>query len=233
MMRKKEMISEQILDFYESLNPDFLLPEGIKMMNPYVERDTLEIARQFYHRYYDDSRPRVLLFGINPGRFGAGVTGIPFTDPIRLETKCGIENNLDKKPELSSEFVYEMIDGYGGVKKFYDDVFVTAICPLGFTLDGKNLNYYDDKDLQKNAEPFIVETIWRQKEITYSPEVCFSLGKGKNFTYFQRLNKKYHFFETIIPLPHPRWVMQYRRKKKDYFIEEYVKSLHLTGIREQ
>lgn len=227
------MISDKILDFYDKLNPRFSLPDGVVMMNPYLDREASEIAFRFYHRYYDDSRPRVLLFGINPGRFGAGITGIPFTDPIRLETKCGIENDLDKKPELSSEFVYEMIDAYGGVAKFYSDFFVTAICPLGFTLDGKNLNYYDDKDLQNNAEPFIVETIWQQKKITSSPEVCFSLGKGKNFTYFQRLNKKYHFFKTIIPLPHPRWVMQYRRKKKDSFIEEYVKALQGTIISEQ
>ena len=49
---------------------------------------------------------RHLLLGINPGRFGGGVTGIPFTDPIRLQNVCGIENNFEKKQELSSVFIY-------------------------------------------------------------------------------------------------------------------------------
>lgn len=217
--------SDTILNFYQNLNPSFALPCGVEMMNPYDNGEATDIAYAFYHRFYDDTRHRILLFGINPGRFGAGVTGIPFTDPIRLERECGIENHLDKKPELSSKFVYEMITEYGGVERFYNDFFVTAVCPLGFTMDGKNLNYYDDKELLKNTETFIVETIRQQKKFLSSPEKCFCLGKGTNYKYFGRLNEKYQFFKNIIPLPHPRWVMQYRRKKKGYFIEEYVKEL--------
>ncbi len=39
---------------------------------------------------------RYLILGINPGRFGGGITGIPFTDPIRLQNICGIENDFQK-----------------------------------------------------------------------------------------------------------------------------------------
>ena len=30
------------------------------------------------------------------------------------------------------------------------------------------------------------------------------------------------FFERILPLPHPRWVMQYRRKRKEEFVGQYL-----------
>ena len=217
--------SDKILHFYNELRPDFCLPVKVDLLNPFENGEAMNLARTFYHRYYQDNQPRILLFGINPGRFGAGVTGIPFTDPIRLKKDCGIENKLDKRPELSSEFIYEMIGSYGGADRFYKDFFVTAVCPLGFTLNGKNLNYYDDKILKENVEPFIVKTIRQQKVLLSSPDICFCLGKGKNFKYFTALNKKERFFKSIIPLPHPRWVMQYRRKKKAYFIDKYVLEL--------
>jgi hypothetical protein len=45
----------------------------------------MKICSSFYQKYYADNKKRSLIIGINPGRFGAGVTGIPFTDPIRLK----------------------------------------------------------------------------------------------------------------------------------------------------
>ncbi|HKJ34770.1 MAG TPA: uracil-DNA glycosylase family protein [Balneolales bacterium] len=213
------------MEFYRALNPDFEVPDGVEIMNPFDEPATAEVAGRFYRRYYHDRRPRILLFGINPGRFGAGVTGVPFTDPIRLQELCGITNDFDKKPELSSEFIYNVIEAYDGIQKFYGDFFISAVCPLGFTRDGKNLNYYDDKDLLQASEPFIISSIKKQLEIFDTQQVCFSLGKGKNFKYFRKLNKEHHFFDEIIPLPHPRWVMQYRRKKMDYFIDQYLNKL--------
>jgi hypothetical protein len=43
-----------------------------------------------------------------------------------------------------------------------------------------------------------------------------------------KLNERYHFFEQIIPLPHPRFIMQYRRKKLDQFIQLYLRRLGIT-----
>ena len=61
------------------------LPAGIRVMNPFKESlQAVHIAKTFYQKYYDDQQPRHLILGINPGRFGAGLTGIPFTDPKRL-----------------------------------------------------------------------------------------------------------------------------------------------------
>jgi len=48
-------------------------------MNPFREfEQTLVVADEFYHKYYNDYNSRLLILGINPGRFGGGLTGIPF-----------------------------------------------------------------------------------------------------------------------------------------------------------
>lgn len=214
-----------ILKFYTGLQPRFPLPEGVSMMQPYREREVAEVSGAFYKKFYCDPSPRCLLFGINPGRFGGGITGIPFTDPVRLERDCGIANPWPKRGELSSEFVYEVIAAYGGPELFYADFFITALCPLGFVREGKNMNYYDDRKLLAACEPFIVETVRRQLSLMKSPDHCFCMGEGTNYKYFLRLNERHEFFKEIIPLPHPRWVMQYRRKRREEFVNLYLEKL--------
>jgi Domain of unknown function (DUF4918) len=221
--------SAAILDFYRHLRPSFRMGEGISIMNPYTVPATWELASRFYEKFYADSRPRTYIFGINPGRHGAGVTGVPFTDPIRMADKCGIPNDWRRQAELSSVFVYDMIDGYGGVKAFYDQFYITAVFPLGFTRHGKNLNYYDDKELIKTAEPFILECIRQQLATIPTGSTCYCLGEGENFKQFSRINDRHGFFTKIIPLPHPRWVMQYRRKKVKEYVELYVEKLKNPG----
>ena len=219
-----------ILEFYRGLLPRFALPEGISIMNPYKEAEAWAVAQQFYLKFYSDDRPRTLIFGINPGRHGAGVTGIPFTDPIRLAEKCGIANSFQKRGELSSEFIYTVIDAFGGPSAFYSRYHFTALSPLGFVRDGKNLNYYDDKGLIKAFEPFMLRCIRRQLATMPTLPVCYCLGEGENFKYFGRINEQYGFFETIVPLPHPRWVMQYRRKKVAEYVESYVDKLRVKML---
>ena len=138
-----------ILHFYRALRPRFAPGGWIGIMNPYTDAAVWAIVQQFYGKYYGDDRPRVFIFGINPGRHGAGVTGVPFTDPIRLAENCGVPNDWKKKGELSSEFVYAVIEAFGGPGAFYGRYHFTAMSPLGFVRDGKNLNYYDDKELMK------------------------------------------------------------------------------------
>jgi len=218
--------SYAILKFYKNLSPNLKLPAGVHIMNPFTDAVSWQLAETFYNKFYQDHELRTFIFGINPGRFGGGVTGIPFTDPIRLSAVCGIESDLPKKAELSSQFIYTVIEAYGGAEVFYRDFYITALSPLGFTKNGVNLNYYDDKELLKDSEPFIVQCINEQLEtIATTREVCYCLGEGTNYKIFQRLNAQHHFFKEIIPLPHPRWVMQYRRKKIGEFVELYIEKL--------
>jgi hypothetical protein len=214
-----------ILDFYRQLRPGFVLPTGVSFMNPYQDPATWALASRFYEKFYSDTRPRAMIFGINPGRHGAGVTGIPFTDPIRLDTACGIPNEWKKQAELSSQFIYSMIEEYGGTAAFYGNYFFTALSPLGFVRAGKNLNYYDDKQLLRDVEPFVLNCIRRQLQTMATYPVCYCLGEGANYAYFRRINEQHGFFREIVPLPHPRWVMQYRRKRLGEFVELYLSRL--------
>ncbi len=194
-------------------------------MNPFVQEETLKLATQFYQKYYGDNAPRTLILGINPGRFGGGLTGVPFTDPIKLEEFCGIENSLQKKPELSAEFVWKVIFEMGGPEQFFSQFYINSVFPLGFTKDGKNLNYYDIPALQKIAEPLSIASITTQLEFGINREIAFCLGEGKNFKVLSKLNDQQGFFKKIIPLSHPRYIMQYKRKFVNEYVLEFAKTL--------
>ena len=213
-----------ILHFYKNLRPRFAMGDGIEIMNPYKAPETLKLASLFYEKFYSDARPRAFIFGINPGRHGAGLTGVPFTDPVRLETECGIPNDMKKKAELSADFVYRVIHGYGGVEAFFGQFFITGMSPLGFVKHGKNLNYYDDKELIKDFEPFMLKCIRVQLETMPTYTTCYCLGEGTNFKYFSKINAKHGFFKEIIPLAHPRFIMQYRRKRIDEYVDFYLEK---------
>lgn len=199
--------------------------EDIEILNPYRSDQVATLCDKFYKKYYSDNKKRTAIFGINPGRFGAGVTGISFTDPEKLETHCDISNDLEKREELSSKFIYKWINRFGGVQAFYSGFIILSVCPLGFVRSGKNINYYDDKNLQFNAEQLIVE----QQELLLNSgalePVAYSLGKGKNYKYLNKMNKEHGWFEAIHPLPHPRWVMQYRFRHRWEIMDEMIDTL--------
>ncbi len=153
------------------------------------------------------------------------MTGVPFTDPIRLERECGIDNTFQKRAELSSEFVWQFINAYGGAAAFCRRFYITSLSPLGFVKDGKNINYYDDRHLQQAVEPFMVWNIRTQLDFGANREVALCLGEGQNLACFEKLNRTHGFFNKIVGLPHPRWVMQYRRKMVGDFVERYVEEL--------
>lgn len=224
--------AEKIITFCSDLDFTGILPEGISVMNPFKENPSiLPVVSQFYRKFYNDNRRRHLILGINPGRFGAGVTGIPFTDTVRLKEKCGLSIPGLKTYETSSVFIYEMIYQYGGTEKFYSDYFISSVSPLGFTSKSRtgkqtNYNYYDSKKLTEAVKEFITGSIRRQLEWGIECDVCFCLGSGKNFDFLSKLNNEQGFFQRIEPLEHPRFIMQYRSKQKQVFIDRYIRKLN-------
>ena len=216
--------ADRILSFQKKMKIEVKLPKGVEVMKPYGEKMAAQLCEKFYTKFYSDSEPRILILGINPGRFGGGITGIPFTDPVKLEI-LGIDNALPKKRELSADFIYQMIDTCGGVKKFYQRFYISAVSPLGFVKDEKNLNYYDVKGLPETLEPFIVKSLKEQLSWGIDRKICYSLGEGENFKYINKLNSKFQFFDEVVGLPHPRFIMQYRRKRIEEFVTLYQKKL--------
>lgn len=200
------------------------LPEGIHWLMPYEDMETKRVMKLFYEMYYNDENPRKYILGINPGRFGAGITGVPFTDPIRLE-KLGIENSFPKRQELSSVFMYEMIDACGGPHAFYSNFYITSLSPLGFIKNGKNYNYYDDRILSGLVKEYITQNLETQFQFGADPAIVFCLGQGKNFEYLEKLNKLHGWWKKVEALPHPRWIMQYKLRSKDQFVKLYKEKL--------
>ena len=217
--------AENILSFLLHVKIPFALPGGVGVLDVHKDKAVQQACKTFYHKYYNDNNARHLMLGINPGRFGGGVTGIPFTDPIRLQSECGIKNDFTKKQELSSVFMYEMIQAFGGAQAFYNKVYISSISPLGFVKDGKNLNYYDDAALKKMIEPFVIDCIEKQLAWGIKRNVCFCIGEGENLKYLTALNDKHQWFGRIQGLPHPRFIMQYKLKQKEYYVDEYVKRM--------
>ncbi len=216
--------SKQILDFYFSLPKDYPLANGVETIYPFNNEETQRVMQEFFDKYYADTKPRTYLIGINPGRLGSGITGIGFADAYHLEKYCDIPNSFDKRVEISAAFMFEVMEAYGGVEKFYKDFFFTTVMPLGLLKNDKNYNYYDDLQTQKALEPFIEETLLKQMSFPQAKPKIICVGQGKNLKYLKAFNDKHDCFESIVVLPHPRWVMQYRRKEKQKYIDAYLEA---------
>lgn len=222
--------AENAVRFHKNLQLDQKLPFGIRVMNPFYENaGILSILQQFYTKFYSDKKLRKLIVGINPGRLGAGVTGIPFTDTKRLRDECGIAIETAETHEPSSVFIYDLIKAYGGCDKFYKDFYINSVCPLGFIRQNKkgnwvNCNYYDEKTLFKVLKPFIISSLKKQIAMGIDTSTCFVLGK-KNAKFLKIINAEENLFGKIVAFDHPRYIVQYKSKEKDRYVSDYLEKL--------
>ena len=212
------------IKYFSNLKLPKKLPKEISIITPYSKKEVNIAVQRFFKKYFDDNENRVFVFGINPGRFGGGLTGISFTDPVALREECEIENDLGDRQELSSKFIYRMIKEYGGVKKFYSKIFITALYPLAIIKDGKNYNYYDSLKLYESLKTQINSAIKEQIKFGTDRRFAVCLGR-KNAKFFNEINKENNFFEELRVLDHPRYIMQYKLKHADAYIRNYLKAL--------
>jgi hypothetical protein len=216
--------------FNKNLHFDNPLPPSVGIMNPYKDAMVYETACAFYDKYYGDNNKRKLILGINPGRLGSGTTGVAFTDPKRLTEVCGLPYKGAMLHEPSSVFIYDMIAAFGGVEAFYGRYYINSVCPLGFVIRDeqgkeKNYNYFDNKVLQDSMKAFMEWNVQAQIDLGCDRDVCYCLGRSKNYKYLLELNNRLGFFGKIVPLEHPRFVMQYKAKEKERYIGEYLTQL--------
>jgi len=229
--------ADKVIAFNKSLRLNVILPDNIRVMNPFKENpQALSVSSAFYKKYYDDHRNRHMILGINPGRFGAGVTGVPFTDTKRMAAKCSLHVPDVTTHEPSSVFVYEFIEAYGGVEVFYKDFYINSPSPLGFVKqkeNGKevNFNYYDSKALQESIRDFMVASMKAHISKGIFQDAALCMGSGKNYQVLSKLNEEYGFFKRLIPIEHPRFIMQYRSANKHYYIDKYLTALkEISGL---
>ena len=85
-----------------------------------------------------------------------------------------------------------------------------------------NYNYYDDKELTGIMYDFIVTSLRTQISFGINTDVCYCLGTGKNYKFLADLNAEEKLFNSIIPIEHPRYIMQYRRRRLQFYIDKYT-----------
>jgi len=225
-----ENFDEKVIDFNLNLNYSCLLPDGFRVLNPYLDNpETLEVMKKFYHRYYNDSAIRKFIIGINPSRHGAGVTGIPFTDTKHLKDICGIEMKSAYTHEISSVFMYDMIAAFGGADIFYQNFYINSPFPLAIIRKKENkwinANYYNDKTLFEMVKDFMIDSLKKHIRLGIDTSKVFVLGK-KNADFIQKLNREAKLFEELKILEHPRYIQQYKSKEKQLYIDKYILALN-------
>lgn len=218
--------ADRLLHFLTSFPLPAGLPEQVVAESPYCEPAVLDLLQHFAQKFYADNQPRVAVLGINPGRFGGGRTGVAFTDPVALFQHCGIGHALPlKRPELSSQFIYEVIAAMGGPAVFYQHFYLGSIYPLVLLREGKNYNYYDS--------PALITTLWADMQLSLQQQVqgvkvrqdvAICLGQ-RNGLFFNKLNTELKLFEKIVVVDHPRYLMQYQRRDLTTNVAKYVAVL--------
>ena len=202
-MIKEGSVAHKILEFNLTLSEQLLeVPQGYKIINPFNSSSKDQVKRittLFYQKYYNDNKMRRLILGSSPARRGTAVTGIPFEDAAHIQTETGIVIDNFYVNKGSSNFLYEVMNKYGGCSKFYDDFLMSFVCPLGIVrINSKgnevNCNYYENKKLEKMLYPFILESLHKQINFNIDTSVCYCIGSGENYKFLLEVNKKYHLF---------------------------------------
>ncbi len=231
---KVSSFADKVIEFNRRLHYSGKLPKGFNVMNPYLDNpETLDVMQQFYHKYYNDSRQRKFIIGINPSRHGAGVTGVPFTDTKRLESVCGIPMHSAHTHEVSSVFIYDLIAEYGGPEAFYSQFYINSPFPLAIVREAKNgqwlnANYYDDPALFEAVKDFMITSLKKHISLGLDTSRVFVLGK-KNAGFIRKLNQEAKLFDQIEVLEHPRFIQQYKSKDKQLYIDKYLLALNDAG----
>ncbi|MBU8883197.1 DUF4918 domain-containing protein [Flavobacteriaceae bacterium JJC] len=226
----KKTIGEKVVAFNKQLHYSGALPEGFEVLNPFFDNpETLTVMTAFYEKFYNDQNQRKFIIGINPSRHGAGVTGVPFTDTKRLEAVCGIEMKSAHTHEISSVFLYDVIENFGGPERFYSEFYINSPFPLAIirktARGGLNANYYDDKDLFQTVKPFMVQSLKDHISLGLDTSEVFILGK-KNAAFIEKINREEKFFDKMTVLDHPRYIQQYKSKEKELYIDKYLIALN-------
>lgn len=191
---------DNMLEFYNKINDSNELKQNnVTVLNEFITNE--KFIREFYEKYINNNidNIKVVMCGINPGRYGAGKTGIPFIDFNSLSEM--LPSISRKGNERSAEFFYSIIKNYGA-KSFYSNIYVTNICSIGFEKNKKNHNY---NKLSENIKGLIYEDFIEKmrvlnpnviiplsKEVEKTLKYLKSIGELKYVLIDKRLNHAYH-----------------------------------------
>jgi hypothetical protein len=214
-------IVKDILRFYDEIEHGRLrwVARRLHALDITIITDFLENIRwmeAFYRRYVEPFQPRFVICGINPGRFGSGKVGIPFLDFRALNELVGDTGRLDS--EKSARFFYSVVKHFGP-GRFYSTFYVTNVSRLGFTKDGRNINYYR---LPEDIQAVILDQFIHEMDLV-DPAHIISTGREVERTLASLKASGRIRADIGLRLRHPRWCGIDRNRAAGF--REYVDLL--------
>ena len=173
--------------------------------------------KKFHEKYVENNKPKIIICGINPGRFGAGKTGIPFLDFNSLRNIFPEIQSVDK--EKTATFMFEVIQRFG-IDEFYNKFHLTNLSWYGFynKTTGKNVNY---NELPSHIANFLLEKF--VQEVNYlKADIIIPISDIALWELTLNLKKNSKISSTIEKrLYHPST----RFAKKEEYIEMFEKFI--------
>jgi len=214
-------IVDEYFEFYEIFKEKYskiLKSENIGILSKFLDNKNNII--EFHKKYVQPNTPKIVICGINPGRYGAGKTGIPFIDFKSLSKIFPDIANYES--EKSAKFFFEIIEDFG-INKFYKSFHVTNISWYGFqhkenNIIGNNINYYD---LPFEIQNFLFDKFIEEMNFI-KPDTIIPLGT-KVYWELLRLKAENKLKAKIdTPLQHPT----YCRVDKDIYMKTLTRYLN-------
>ena len=233
-MNSMDTFASRLLRFNRRLADVQLdLPKDYTIINPYrklFDEYGVKNMTSFYEKYYNDNYKRMMILGSSPARRRSAVSGVPFLDASLLKEVVYGNAESQYLNAFPSDFFYTIIMKFGGWKSFFSTFYMNFVCPLGIVRtksDGRvvNANYYEKKELCESMRPFLIKSLREQMGLGIDASICYCIGCGENYRFLLDVNNQYGFFNTIIPLEHPRFIMQYNSKDRDFYEKKYLSAL--------
>jgi hypothetical protein len=168
------MKPNDLLKFHKDFTSEF--SKELEKLNIGILSDfcnNKEVMLEFYHRYIEPNEPKIVLCGINPGKCGAGQTGVPFFD---FNSLSKILPNIKRNDtEKSAQFMYSIIEHFG-VDDFFKNFYLSNISCIGFynLRTGKNINYYE---LPLRIQLFLVDNFSKNMR-SIKPKIIIPLSEA-------------------------------------------------------
>jgi hypothetical protein len=207
-----KIFSEKSQELRQNLNN-----QNISILDDFI--NNFEVINEFYNKYITPNNPKVIICGINPGRFGAGKTGIAFLD---FSSVSKLINNINRTDtERSAQFFYNIIEKFTP-ENFYKHFYVTNISCLGFKIKKKrwvNLNYY--------SLPLEIKNIFINNflnEVNYlKPKYIISCSGEVHKTLCELKKNNLLNCNIEITLQHPYWCSI--KKNYEFGFNRYINEL--------
>ena len=222
-----EKIIDLHVNFYEEIMAEpevttIFERENIKVLDGFIQN--IDLVRTYYQTFYETGSDRIVLCGINPGKLGAGKTGIPFLD---FQSVSQLFSDIQlSDSERSAQFIWSVMNEIG-IDDFYDHVYMTNISWFGFTKNGNNLNYYD---LPGSLSETFTSSFITEMEIV-KPSVIIPLSEKVEQTLKQMVNKGDLRYPIAERLAHPYFcsIGKNEPKYKQIYLEKISSFINVSS----